>query len=138
VRELPIGYWVKRVDELLTAQLGEALARHRLDRFRWQLLNSIADAGAAGLDALRERLLTFVDDATLDAMVADLADRGWLVTDADGLLSLTTSGATVHVAALREVTEARRRATEGVQPADYATTVSTLQRIAANLGHAEP
>ena len=136
MRELPIGYWVKRVDELLTEELGAALAHHGLDRFRWQLLNSLADAGAAPVAALRLR--AFVDDAALDAMVNDLVGRGWVVTDADGLLSLTASGSAAHVEALREATESRRRSTDGISTDDYATTVATLQRIAANLGHCEP
>ena len=138
MRALPIGYWVKRVDELLTEELGAALAHHGLDRFRWQLLNSLADAGAAPVAALRQRLRAFVADAALDAMVNDLVGRGWVVTDADGLLSLTASGSAAHVEALREATESRRRSTDGISTDDYATTVATLQRIAANLGHCEP
>ncbi|NTU82612.1 MAG: hypothetical protein HGA45_25125 [Chloroflexales bacterium] len=37
-RQLPIGSWLKRVDELLTERSNAALAGRGFTRLRWQLL----------------------------------------------------------------------------------------------------
>jgi hypothetical protein len=42
--ERPIGYWLKRTDELLTERLGDVFAGDGLTRVHWQVLNVPAQA----------------------------------------------------------------------------------------------
>ena len=37
--QLPIGYWLKRVDALLTTAIDQAQAEHGVSRTQWQVLN---------------------------------------------------------------------------------------------------
>lgn len=70
-RQLPIGDWLKRVDELFTG--NAALAERGLTRLRWQLLNSVADAGTPGRELLQSNLAPFAATDELDALAAGLS-----------------------------------------------------------------
>ncbi len=61
------------------------------------------------------------------------AERGW-VTIADGVAELTDEGRAAHDAAFARVRELRASFAEGIDEADYATTMATLERMARNLG----
>ncbi|MEU7531260.1 MarR family transcriptional regulator [Saccharothrix sp. NPDC042600] len=107
----PIGYWLKHLDALIDAAFDNALAATDLTRRHWQLLNE-ARAGALPDDPL----------------VPDLVERGWV---ADG--RLTEAGEqTVHATASR-VDGVRTTLMTGLTAEDYAATIATLEKMAANL-----
>ncbi len=76
-------------------------------------------------------LASFADEASVAAVVARLAERGW-VTDADPV-EMTELGRAAHADLLAAVTRVRRAAVDGVEDEDYQTTVSTLARMVDNL-----
>ena len=125
----PIGYWLKEVDRLLEDDFSQQLASERLTRRHWQVLNTLA-AGAASqaeIDGALEPFLTPHEPSTA-AVVADLADRGWVAGH-----TLTAAGRAAHDAISDRVRANRRRLTEGVSAEEYATAVAVLERMADNL-----
>ena len=134
----PIGYWVKEVDRLLESRLDDVLARHLLTRRHWQVLNTIAQ-GAATIADIDEQLAPFRSErrTTVAPVVADLRERG-MVAGHDGSLALRPEGRTTFDALLEEVSETRRRTVDGIDDADYLTTIGVLEQMAGNLSASSP
>ncbi len=93
-RQRPIGFWLKRTDELLTQRVGETLAEDGLTRVHWQVLNL---SGATSYHDLFDTMKTFVDRAgtaaqtTLLRKVAAVRERARKgITDDEYLRVVTT------------------------------------------------
>ena len=130
---LPIGYWIKKVDELLTARIDAAQQANGLTRLGWQALNLIQETSAPSRDEVTKTLQPFADAATIDQALDGLVDQGLVRRSSSGLLELTAEGAKLHQRALESQKTVRHRAVEGIDGADYATCVRVLQRLARNL-----
>lgn len=82
-------------------------------------------AGRGGCrDHVRERV---------DRVLADFVERGWVWLDGDAA-TLTDEGHAAHDAAFQRIRTLRASVTEGIAPADLATTLATLEAMARNLG----
>lgn len=130
----PIGYWVKRLDSSLEAQLDSTLARLRLTRRQWQVLNTLS-AGPVTPAEIRDVLHPFHStDDDGDAQERDMAAlvRKRLVILLDGRLTLTESGASLHSEASGLVDATRRELTAGIGADEYAMAVSVLERMSHN------
>lgn len=133
--QLPIGYWLKRADEVLTAQIGEAQQANGLHRLEWQILNVLFEVGAATDEHVATPLRPFADAAALHTSLTGLHQRGLVAgngSPADRYM-LTELGRRTHQAALELQKAVRQRATRGIGEADYTTAVRVLQQIVENL-----
>ncbi|WBU37304.1 hypothetical protein [Homoserinibacter sp. YIM 151385] len=74
---------------------------------------------------------------SLGDLLAGLVTRGW-VDASDGRYHLTEQGLAAHDAQHARISEFRASVREGIDDADWATTMATLERIAENLAAAEP
>ena len=106
-----MGFWVKLLDGLLEEHLDAVLAPLGLTRRQWQLLNLLAVAPRSP-EAVAEQLGAFLDGPAPGELLAGARDAG-----------LVAVAARDNVAA-------------GVERAEYATTVATLERMCRNLGWA--
>lgn len=128
----PIGWWLKRLDELIEQDLDHALEPFGLDRRYWQTLNLIA-ADKRRSSEVSAGIAPFVESSEHAAsLLNDLTDTGWL-DRTDDSFDFTDSGRSRFELAHRAVTTARTRASEGLSRNDYETTVSTLQVMCENL-----
>ncbi|APF40865.1 MarR family winged helix-turn-helix transcriptional regulator [Neomicrococcus aestuarii] len=140
--EQPIGYWVKLVDSLITERFQDALEEHGVTRRQWMLLNHLRSGAASGGE-LTEALSPFFGDPvpegeprTPSEHLAELVESGWVLEDGH-MFSLTERG-NLSLERLTEIVDGiRTSATENIEPIDFATTVSTLRTMAANLGYRE-
>jgi hypothetical protein len=121
----PLGFWLRVVDARLTREFHALFEADGIDRRDWMLLNAIAgtvDRGpvAARLERGGRRLRALVD-------------RGW-VTGTPGSWALTAEGRLAFERLGARVSEFRARVAGAVSPEDFATTLATLEAIAAELG----
>ncbi|WP_030668931.1 MarR family winged helix-turn-helix transcriptional regulator [Streptomyces sp. NRRL B-1347] len=72
------------------------------------------------------------DDLAAEADV--LLERGWLTRDADGRLWLTEEGERTRVDLKRNAPAIRAALHQGIDDADYVTTVKVLQQLIRNAG----
>ena len=125
-RQRPIGWWVRRLDELLEQVVESAVAGEALTRRHWQVLDALAaDGGLAALapfDGVAE---------ALDGLVA----RGW-VTGTAAAPELTGPGREAHGRLQARVTAMRRQVSDGLTAEEYAQTVAVLARMVANVERA--
>jgi polyhydroxyalkanoate synthesis regulator phasin len=68
-----------------------------------------------------------------DGVFDDLVARGWLTEDA-GLMTLTEAGEEGRLRARERNARVHRQMHEGVDTADFVTTINVLRRMVANLG----
>lgn len=132
---LPIGYWLKRADEILTLRIDEVQEKNGLVRMEWQVLNILHETSPVTRRHIHEIMRPFADVDAVEAVLGRLAARG-LIESTDGHaegLRLTDRGRHAHHVAAQTQQEIRRRAVQGISEVDYATTVRSLQRLVANL-----
>jgi DNA-binding MarR family transcriptional regulator len=136
--KLPIGYWLKQVDNLLTERINETHAAHGVTRSDWQVLATLQDAGSLSKDRLFETMQTFVDTTGFDKILASLMERGWVEQGEDlqtgaAELYLTEEGRRQHEVLFAAQREVRRRAMHGISEEEYATVIRVLQQMVSNL-----
>jgi hypothetical protein len=133
----PIGAWTGQAYRLVVGAIRAQLAVEDLTQPHWWTLNHAAGApGRWTRAALTARLVPYDDqDTDFDAVYDDLIDRGWLTEDpATGTMTLTEAGEAGRLRARDRNAQVHRRVHEGVDRADFVTTVNVLRRIVANMG----
>lgn len=134
---LPIGYWLKKVDFLLTEQVDRLQAQNGISRLEWQLIHTLFEKGPLPETIIRDILVLFADAAALHNTLTQLAERGWLdILDkkADSsLYQLSPAGKQQHQLFLTVQQEIRQTAMKNITAEAYTTVVQTLQQMAANL-----
>ncbi|MFF2778095.1 MarR family transcriptional regulator [Streptomyces sp. NPDC058052] len=131
----PVGAWTGLAYRLVVGAIREELAAEGLTQPHWWTLNHVA-ARPGGWDraALVERLTPWDDRGTdFEAVFDELVARGWMTEDA-GRMTLTGEGQAGRARARERTARVRERAHQGVDDADFATTVDVLRRMVANLG----
>jgi hypothetical protein len=130
----PIGFWLKLVDRLIDEQLATSL--DPLSRRHWQVLN-VVQQGTADQAEIDARVRPFIGaEPTTVSEVADLRARGWMV--GTSTMELTELGTREFQRLLGVVSADRSTLMAGIAPEEYASTVSTLERMARNLGWTPP
>lgn len=136
--ERPIGYWLKRVDTMLTEQIDKAQAANGVSRFDWQVLNMLNEMGSVSKERVFESMLAFVDAPGVDEIVTRLVGRGWaeqgeISKQGTVEFHLTEEGRRRHSVILATQKEVRQRAMQGISEEEYATVIRVLKRIVSNL-----
>ncbi|WP_125775198.1 MarR family winged helix-turn-helix transcriptional regulator [Antribacter gilvus] len=130
----PLGYWLKTVDRLIDAQFEAAAADAGLTRRQWQLLNATGHGARTPAD-LDVALAPFLSGDETSAPDLDVLVRRGLVEHAPDGLGLTAAGReTTQRVQAGAVGQIRERTTGGVSGDDYAHLLTTLEKIARNLG----
>ena len=139
-QRLPIGYWLKRADDLLTARIDEAQRENGLARLDWQALNVVRDADGAEPAHVADTLSPFASASEVVGVLDALCRCGLLV-EKGGHVRLSASGVETYNRALASQKAVREGAFAGVERSDYETTMNVLRRLVENLeggGAAEP
>ncbi|MFI6416801.1 MarR family transcriptional regulator [Streptomyces sp. NPDC050842] len=131
----PIGAWTGVACRLVVGAIRDQLAVEDLTQPHWWTLNHVAgEPGKWTRAALIERLAKW-DDLGIDfnGVFEDLVARGWLAEDA-GLMTLTEAGEDGRVRARERNLRVHQQVHEGIDTADFVTTINVLRRMVANLG----
>ncbi|WP_418961172.1 MarR family transcriptional regulator [Streptomyces tritici] len=131
----PIGAWTGMACRLVVGALREQLAVEKLTQPHWWTLNHVAGSPGRWTRAtLIERLAKWDDSGTdFHEVFDDLVARGWLTED-DGLMTLTEAGEAGRVRAKERNLRVHQQVHEGVDTADFVTTINVLRRMVANMG----
>lgn len=131
----PIGSWTGEAYRHVVGALRAQLAVAGLTQPHWWTLNHVAgEPGRWTRATLIERLAKYEDlGIDFDGVFDDLVARGWLTEDA-GLMTLTEAGEDGRLRARERNARVHRQMHEGVDTADFVTTVNVLRRMVANLG----
>jgi DNA-binding MarR family transcriptional regulator len=135
-RQLPIGYWLKHTDEVITKHVNQVLNDNGFTRFRWQVLNILYDSGSITRSDVFTTMKTFINESQLDEILEGFVQEGWLVKSSNDdatTLMLTDAGKAEREVIFKLQGEVRRRAVQGITEQEYTTVIDVLQRIVNNL-----
>lgn len=134
----PIGYWLKLVDNLIEERFAAIIEEHGVTRRQWQLL-SVISASASTPEQLDHAIAPFVEPDSGESAsnhLAELIESGWVAFDGNEY-SITDRG-TLAFTRLTEVVDGLRNSlAQDLTDEEYRTTVTSLERMARNLGYTE-
>ncbi|MEU9691452.1 MarR family winged helix-turn-helix transcriptional regulator [Amycolatopsis japonica] len=137
----PAAYWTGVAYEALIAYTRAQQAEKGYTQPQFWLLRNLSandispDGEGMTLPELREAMTSYLrpeDDLKAEAEV--LLDRGWLTQDAEDRLWLTKEGEQARVDLARNGPAIRAALHEGIDDADYVTTLKVLQQLIRNTG----
>lgn len=131
-KQLPIGYYLKLVDSCLTKGIDQIHAKYGLNRIEWQVLNSINEKSEISKSDLFELMKPVTNSQSLEDILIKHRDKNNIMIKGD-LISLTNEGRLLYRSCFNIQQEFRKKALNGISDDDYETTISTLQKIIANI-----
>lgn len=131
-KKLPIGYYLKLADNCLTKGIDEIQSKHGLNRIEWQVLNSIYEKPAILKDEILELLKPAADNELVENIFTKFIDKKQ-VEIKNNMLTLTADGENLHKSCFEKQQEFRKKALVDISEADYQITISTLQKLIANI-----
>ncbi|MFB6550356.1 MarR family transcriptional regulator [Streptomyces sp. NPDC056405] len=135
----PAAYWTGVAYEALIAYTRALQAEKGYTQPQFWLLRNLSandispDGAGMTLPELRAAMASYIrpeDDLAAEAEV--LLDRGWLTRDAEDRLWLTDKGEQARVDLARSAPAIRAALHQGIDDADYVTTVKVLQQLIRN------
>ncbi|MEU7628369.1 MarR family winged helix-turn-helix transcriptional regulator [Nocardia sp. NPDC049220] len=137
----PAAYWTGVAYEALIAYTRAQQAEKGYTQPQFWLLRNLSandispDGEGMTLPELQEAMTSYIrpeDDLAAEAEA--LLGRGWLTRDAEHRLWLTEEGEQARVDLARNAPAIRAALHEGIDDADYVTTVKVLHRLIRNAG----
>ncbi|XUM02766.1 MarR family transcriptional regulator [Streptomyces venezuelae ATCC 10712] len=137
----PAAYWTGLAYEALIAFTRERQAEHGFTQPQFWLLRHLsandlsADGRGMTVPELREAMRSYLrpeDDLTTAAHT--LVEQGRLRLDDEGLLWITEAGEAARLELKRYAPAIRARIHEGIDDADYVTTLKVLRQMLRNTG----
>src|SRR5438128_2509899 len=112
-KNLPIGYWIKQVDELLTKRIDGIQSSFDLTRTEWQVLNLSKEKGPINRLELATLIKPFADLNSFNTILAKFEDSQLLEAE-NGKLTLTGKGIELHKACFEKQKVFRQKAMAGI------------------------
>lgn len=131
-KNLPIGYWIRLVDQLLNEGIDRIHAAYNLTRSQWQILNTIFEQSAIEEVELLAIMKPFMDSSKVKEIINQFKAKG-LIINTGNLISLSDKGKIQHANCFERQKEFRQQAMKDIPREDCQHTVQTLQRIVDNL-----
>ncbi|WP_439675531.1 MarR family transcriptional regulator [Embleya sp. MST-111070] len=137
----PAAYWTGVAYEALIAYTRARQAEKGYTQPQFWLLRNLSvndispDGAGMTVPELRVAMASYLraeDDLAAESEV--LVERGWLTRDAEDRLFLTEAGEQARVDLARNAPAIRAALHEGIDDADYVTTLKVLQRLIHNAG----
>ncbi|OPC82396.1 transposase [Embleya scabrispora] len=137
----PAGYWTGLAYEAVIGYIRARQAEKGYTQPQFWLLRNLSvndispDGAGMTVPELRVAMASYLrpeDDLAAESAV--LVERGWLTRDDEGRLHLTEAGEQARVDIARNAPAIRAALHEGIDDADYVTTLKVLQRLIHNAG----
>lgn len=137
----PAAYWTGLAYEALISYTRAQQAEKGYTQPQFWLLRNLSendispDGKGMTLPELYEAMASYIrpeDDLAAEAEV--LLERGWLTRDPEDRLWLTEEGEQARVDLGRDAPAIRAALHEGIDDADYVTTLKVLQQLIRNAG----
>ena len=130
-KKLPIGYWIKQVDNILTKGIDDIQSSFGMTRTNWQILNIVSESETIDKIELTKIMSPFLGTDLIDGILTKLKERH-LIDENDQKLILTDKGKKQHSLCLEKQKLFRKNTMTGISEQDYQVTVLTLQKIIEN------
>lgn len=137
----PAAYWTGLAYEALIAFTRARQAELGFTQPGFWLLRNLSrhdispDGRGMTVPELERAMSSYLrSEDDLEAEAAVLLERGWLTRDGEGRLWITEAGEEARLSLKQHAPAIRERIHEGIDDADYVTTLRVLQRMIRNTG----
>ncbi|MBO9730080.1 MAG: hypothetical protein J7623_15690 [Chitinophaga sp.] len=131
--KLPIGWYLKEADSLITQYINNAFEVFGINRFHWQVLKQIDTHGKISRELYYYQVNRFLTEAELDEILDSLVARNW-VQHNDDLYSFTPLGAAEFAKIADDQDENYKKILNGTSIDAYLATIDFLEIIIKNMG----
>jgi hypothetical protein len=131
--KLPIGWYLKEADSLITQYVNASFESFGINRFHWQLIKNISLHGKICQSLYYHQVSRFMTEAELAEIFASLVERHWIAQDGD-MYSFTEAGKTAFALIEEKQMENRKHMMEGTTQEEYDITIGFLERVIRNMG----
>ncbi|TDC44062.1 MarR family transcriptional regulator [Micromonospora sp. KC213] len=137
----PAAYWTGVAYESLIAFIRARHAELGFTQPQFWLLRNLSsndllpEGGGMTVPELRQAMSSYLRAADdLEAEAEALLERGWLTRTEEGRLWITEAGEDARVSLKQHAPAIRARIHEGIDDADYVTTLKVLRQLILNTG----
>ncbi|TAH40580.1 MAG: hypothetical protein EYC69_10540 [Bacteroidetes bacterium] len=130
-KKLPIGYYLKKVDNLISDGINRIHMEAGLTRTDWQILNSIIESENRNRELIANLLSEFETSENINNAITRLINND-LLKEA-GSITLTDAGNKVFKSCLEKQLLFRQKSMEGISDQEYLQLISTLEKIIENI-----
>ncbi len=137
----PAAYWTGMAYEALIAFTRARQSEHGFTQPQYWLLRNLSkndlssDGHGMTIPELQQSMSSYIrpeDDLGAEAEV--LLERGWLTRDGEGRLWITAAGDEARAGLKQHAPAIRAHIHQGIDDADYVTTLKVLQQMIRNTG----
>ncbi|MEU6864517.1 MarR family winged helix-turn-helix transcriptional regulator [Streptomyces sp. NPDC046876] len=139
----PAAYWTGLAYEALIAFTRDRQAELGFTQPQYWVLRNLsrddlsADGRGMTVAELRRAMSSYLrPEDDLDAEAEVMLERGWLTRDGEQRLWITEEGEAARAGLKQHAPAIRERIHEGIDDADYVTTLKVLRRMLHNTGSA--
>ncbi|MBK8516715.1 MAG: hypothetical protein IPL55_10675 [Saprospiraceae bacterium] len=129
--KLPIGYYLKKADNLLTEGINDIHKEFEINRTQWQILNSINENDSIDRNQIIDILREFADKETISNTIDKMINSELIIEGTE--LKLTEKGKDVFKKCFQKQKEFRHKSMKNISEQEYLQTITTLEKIIDNL-----
>ncbi|MGP3974236.1 MarR family transcriptional regulator [Streptomyces sp. 8N114] len=137
----PAAYWTGVAYEALISFTRAQQSALGFTQPQYWLLRNLSkndistDGRGMTISELQQAMSSYLrSEDDLEAEAEPLLERGWLTRDAEGRLWITESGDEARASFKQHAPSIRSRIHQGIDDADYVTTLKVLQQMIRNTG----
>ena len=137
IRELynekgPIGYWVKRTNDVFTNLTRKTPDHGSFNRVEWQLLSTIHEKAHLTTPEVIAFLSFFTTESEIQKVIRRFETESLIKISRENI-TITEKGEQVYEEVLEIQEEILQKAMYKISAEEYKTTINTLQKIIENL-----
>ena len=131
--KLPIGWYLKEADSLITQFTDTAFETYHINRFHWQVLKNINTHGKISKDLYYHQVSRFLSEPALDELLESLIGRNWVQFTA-GHYSFTDTGKQEYIAIEALQARNKEKIMEGISTDEDLAAIHFLEKMIKNMG----
>ncbi|REG78413.1 MarR family winged helix-turn-helix transcriptional regulator [Algoriphagus antarcticus] len=129
--KLPIGYYLKKADNVLTEGINDIHKEFDINRTQWQILNSINESNNISRNHIISILIEFAEKEVIINTIGKMINGELIKEDTE--LKLTEKGKDIFNKCFQKQKEFRHKSMKNISEQEYIQTITTLEKIIDNL-----
>lgn len=135
-KDLPVGYWIKKADDLLTKGINKIHLSFNIKRTEWQILHYINESNSISEEKLVFVMEPFADKSAVENILSDFEKEELSIKESN-TFSITQKGHELHNSCFTQQQLFRQKTMSGITDEEYKITVITLQKMVENMLRAD-
>lgn len=132
-KKLPIGWYLKEADSMITQYINASFESFGINRFQWQIMKQIDTHSKISKALYYHQVSRFLTESELEEILTALVSRNWVQQDGD-MYAFTAEGKTVFANIADMQTENHEKILVGTTTDEYLATINFLETIIRNMG----